>query len=214
MSNDLTIEMFTLGMWQTNCYVVHAGGPDCWIVDAGFEPGQMIAAIESRHLTPTQLLLTHGHIDHIAGIEALRDKWPDLPILIHESETSYLTDPANNLSGPFGMPLTAPEATGTLAADDTFEISHFRFQIRHTPGHSPGGVTLYCEQTGDAIVGDTLFAGSIGRHDFPHSDGPTLMQSIQEQLLTLPDQTKVYPGHGPSTTICDERRINPFLSSQ
>jgi len=211
MSQTLTIEPFELGMWQTNGYVVHAGGADCWIVDAGFEPGAMIDAIVGQGLVPTQLLLTHGHIDHIAGIEAVRERWADLPILIHDAERSYLTDPANNLSGPFGMPLTAPEATGTLAAGQTLSISGFTFEIRHTPGHSPGGVTLYCERTGDAIVGDTLFAGSIGRHDFPHSDGEALMRSIREQLLSLPDETKVHPGHGPATTIGRERASNPFL---
>lgn len=211
MSNELVVDMHTLGMWQTNCYVVHAGGPDCWIVDAGFEPESMIAAIESAELTPTHLLLTHGHIDHIAGIETVRSKWPDLPILIHPAEATYLTDPDNNLSGPFGMPITTPEATGTIEPGTALTIADFRFEIRHTPGHSPGGVTLYCEQTGEAIVGDTLFAGSVGRHDFPHSDGPTLFQSIREQLLTLPDDTAVYPGHGPATTVGTERRSNPFL---
>ena len=211
MSNELVIDMHTLGMWQANCYVVHAGGPDCWIVDAGFDPESMIAAIEAADLTPTHLLLTHGHIDHIAGIETVRSKWADLPILIHEAESTYLTDPDNNLSGPFGMPIVAPEATGTLEAGGALTIGDYTFEIRHTSGHSPGGVTLYCRQTGEAIVGDTLFAGSVGRHDFPHSDGPTLFQSIREQLLTLPDETAVYPGHGPATTVGTERRSNPFL---
>jgi glyoxylase-like metal-dependent hydrolase (beta-lactamase superfamily II) len=212
MSESLHIKMFTLGMWQTNCYVVHVDGHDrCWIVDAGFEPGAMLTFVQDAGLTPQKLLLTHAHIDHIAGIDAVRAVWPDVPIVIHPAETTFLTDPDLNLSGPFGMPITAPEATDTYDHGDGLELAGHRFEVRHTPGHSPGGVTLYCEAAGKALVGDTLFAQGIGRYDFPTSDGPTLMQSIQQQLLTLPDQTKICPGHGPPTTIAAERASNPFL---
>lgn len=212
MPGELSIEMFTLGSWQTNCFVVHTDqSGDCWVVDASFEPEPMIRWIAERDLTPSAILLTHGHIDHIAGIEKVLAQWPELPLLIHGSETEFLTDPNQNLSGPFGMPLAAPPATGKLKHGDTLALDGFEFELRHAPGHSPGGIVFYCPQINQAIVGDTLFAGSIGRYDLPHSDGPALMRSIADQLLSLPDDTLIYPGHGPQTSIGAERASNPYL---
>ncbi len=210
MSDALHIEMFTLGMWQTNCYVLAAGG-DCWLVDAGFEPEAMIDYVRRRGLTPSKLILTHGHLDHIAGIAPITNAFADLPVLIHPVEQSYPGDPANNLSGPFGMPMRAPDPTGAIEPGAPLKLGDLSFEVRHTPGHSPGGITLYQPDAGVAIVGDTLFAGSIGRYDFPHSDGAALMRSIREQLMTLPDPVRVYPGHGPATTIGTQRATNPFL---
>jgi len=215
MSDPLHIETFTLGMWQTNCYVVHIGeGGDAWVVDAGFDPAPMIDAIKAKQLGVQQVVLTHAHVDHIAGLQEVVDAVDgDPPILIHEAEAAFLTDTTLNLSAMAMMPVVAPEATRLLAGGETLELGPHRFEVRHTPGHSPGGVCLYCEQQGVAIVGDTLFAGSIGRYDFPTSDGPALMRSIRERLLTLPDDTRVLPGHGPATTVGQERRSNPYLQS-
>lgn len=213
MAGRLHIDTFSLGPWQTNCFIVHTDqSTDCWIVDAGFDPQPLIAAIDQRGLVPSKLLLTHGHLDHIAGISLLRDRWPSLPILIHADDREFLTNPDHNLSGPFGMPITTPPATGELAHGDQLVLEDFAFELRHTPGHSPGGISLYCPMVNQAIVGDTLFAGSIGRFDFPHSHGPTLFASIRDQLLTLPDTTIIHPGHGPSSTIARERSTNPYLN--
>lgn len=212
MAGALKIDAYCLGPWQTNCYVVRCEGlAECWIVDAGFEPQPLIQAVQDGGLTPVKLILTHAHADHIAGIEPMRDAWGDLPILIHDAERDFLTDPVLNLSAGFGIPLTAPPATGSLAHGDVLELGEHRFEVRHTPGHSPGGITLHQAPHAAAIVGDTLFADSIGRFDFPTSDGPTLMQSIRQQLLTLPDETVVWPGHGAETTIGREKLHNPFL---
>jgi glyoxylase-like metal-dependent hydrolase (beta-lactamase superfamily II) len=212
MADTLNLQTFSLGPWQTNCYVISvAGQADCWIVDAGFEPAPMLDWIARANLTPSRLILTHGHLDHIAGIVDVTDRWPDIDVLIHPAERDFLTDPALNLSIMIDEPITAPPATGSIEHGQTLDFHGHLFEVRHTPGHSPGGVTLYCAAEKLAIVGDTLFAGSIGRYDFPTSNGPTLMRSIREQLLTLPDDTAIHPGHGPASTIGDERQSNPFL---
>ncbi len=205
------IRTFCLGPWQTNCFVVRTGDRSCWFVDAGFSPEPMIRHVQSNGLEPRAVLLTHAHVDHIAGLAALREAWPQLPILIHEDEQRFLTEPALNLSLVLDERFVAPPATGTLQQGQDVELDGAAFEVRHTPGHSPGGITLYHEPCGVAIVGDTLFAASIGRTDFPTSNHEQLMASIRDQLLTLPDDTRVLPGHGPETTIGRERAQNPFV---
>ena len=226
MPPKLAIKKFELGEWMTNCYVIHvepaasgAGGEPpstsadrpCWIIDAGFEPYRLAAYIRERKLTPQAVLLTHAHLDHIAGLTDLREKWPDLPILIHREEEEFLTDPMLNLSVVLEEPLVCPRATGFLEHKQSLDIGGLRCEVRHTPGHSPGGVTFYFPDQALAFVGDTLFAGSVGRTDFPTSDHELLFESIRSQLLTMPDDTRVLPGHGPDTTIGREKRSNPFL---
>jgi len=210
LSTDLSVRTFTLGQWQTNCYVVSVGSA-CWIVDAGFDPEPMLDAIEQEGLTPTQVVLTHGHLDHIAGLEKVRQRYPEIPILIHEAEKDFLTDTLLNLSAAVLLPVIAPEATRLLSGGETLTLGAAEFEVRHTPGHSPGGITLVQPDAGLALVGDTLFAGSVGRYDFPTSDGPTLFRSIKERLMDLSDDVRVLPGHGPETTIGQERRTNPYL---
>lgn len=227
MPNTLHIESFCLGDWMTNCFVVHTQRDDsdakaaaespadqprpCWIVDAGFNPQPMIEYIERHNLEPTHVLLTHAHLDHIAGLADIRQRFPDAPIFIHPEEEAFLTDPTLNLSVVLDHPIYAPTATGELAHGQTLELDGVRCEVRHTPGHSPGGVTFYFPDQAIAIVGDTLFRDSIGRSDFPTSDHATLMKSIEEQLLTLPDDTRILPGHMDESTIGRERRWNAFL---
>lgn len=217
MTGKIDVHSFALGDWQTNCYVLHAHAPKalrgspCWIIDAGFDPSPLIAYIREHALRPTQLILTHAHLDHIAGVEAVRVAYPDVPILIHPDERAFLSDPMLNLSVMIEEPVIAPDATGELVQGQKLELAGVGFEVRHTPGHSPGGISLYQPDDGFVIVGDALFAGSVGRADFPTSNGRQLIESIRTQLLTLPDATKVYPGHGPATTIGAERAHNPFL---
>ena len=207
---DLQITPFTLGPLQTNCYVLTAGG-ECWVVDAGADPQAMLDHLADHGLAAASLLLTHAHADHIAGVATLREAYPGLPILIHPAERDFPGDVSLNLSLYVGTPIVAPDPTGTFDHGDTLHLAGLPFEVRHTPGHSPGGVTLYQRDHGVALVGDTLFAGSIGRFDFPTSDGRALIRSIHEQLLTLPDDTRVLPGHGPETTVGRERAGNPYL---
>lgn len=210
-SSSLEIHRFVLGPWMTNCYVVADNIGRCWIVDAGFDPEAMISFVQNAELAPQGIALTHAHVDHIAGLESCRAAWPGLPILIHEAERQSLVDPRENLSAALATPVVAPAATSILEPGGVIEMGGCPFTIHHTPGHSPGGVTLHAPDAGIAIVGDTLFAGSIGRTDFPHSDPEALMRSIQEVLIPMPDATRVLPGHGAETTIESERKNNPFL---
>lgn len=207
----LRIQTFTLGQWQTNCFVLSVG-QSCWIVDAGFDPEVMLDAIDEQGLNVEKVVLTHAHLDHIAGLHTVRHRYPDVPILVHADEEDFLTDTRLNLSAAIIDPVVAPEATALMHHGEQLDLNGVSFEVRHTPGHSPGGITLVQLDNALAIVGDTLFAGSIGRFDFPTSDGPRLMQSINEQLMTLPDDTHVLPGHGPATTIAQERATNPYLN--
>jgi glyoxylase-like metal-dependent hydrolase (beta-lactamase superfamily II) len=217
MTQQLTIKTFSLGAWQTNCYVVHRrldlpdASRNCWIIDCGYHPQELLAYVENNRLKPSQIVLTHAHLDHIAGLEMARAKWAQIPILIHEAEEKFLTDPVLNLSVLTTDHLVAPKATALLKHGQTLDLDGLRFEIRHTPGHSPGGISLYQPAEKIVFTGDSLFAGSVGRYDFPTSDPAALFKGIATQLMTLPDDTDVFPGHGDATTIGEERENNPYL---
>ena len=209
------IKKFVLGPWETNCYVIRPATPEtdqCWIIDAGFNPGEMIKWIKEQELTPTQIILTHGHADHIAGVPEVCDAFEhDISVSIHHAEAEFLTNPTLNLSAMAGFQLQIDEADSFIEAGKELIFDNLHLQVFHTPGHSPGGISLYENKSQVAFVGDTLFAGSIGRFDFPTSNGPLLLKSIHEQLFTLPEETTVFPGHGPETTIGYELHTNPFV---
>ena len=212
-----TIKTFTLGDYQTNCFVITHGassgkepGP-CWIVDCGFKPEEMLQWIEQQRLKPAGILLTHAHPDHIAGVDQALTRFGRLPISIHQAELDFCGDPMLNLSALIGMPITCRKPDHALKDGDALELGGTKWRVLHTPGHSPGGACFVHDESGQAIVGDTLFAGSIGRFDFPTSDAEDLRHSIQEVLMALPDDMTIHPGHGPSTTIGQERRTNPYV---
>lgn len=206
------VEGFTLGPFGTNCYVLRdPPGRDCWIVDASFEPGEMIDRVRQLDLEPRAVILTHAHVDHIAGLYDVRAAFPDAPILIHEAEKDWPGSAKLNLSLGYGSPVVAPEPDRLLKGGETLELGRTRWTVLHTPGHSPGGVTLHCAEAKAAIVGDTLFAGSIGRFDLPGGDERTLLRSIRTHLFTLPDETRIFPGHGPPTSISVEKSTNPYV---
>jgi len=207
------IETFVLGDFQTNCYCVRADSDkkDCILIDAGLHPFAMIQHLQNHHIVPAAVVLTHGHIDHIGGLEQVRRHWPSTQVYIHKTDAAMLADPNENLSALAGTIFQARPAERMLDGDIEIQIAGLRFDVFHTPGHTPGGVCLYDASEPIAFVGDTLFAGSIGRSDFPGGDYEQLIQSIKTKLLVLPDTTKIYPGHGPATTIGNEKRHNPFL---
>ena len=210
--NRPELTRFTLGPYQTNCYIVRIPGRDgCWIVDASFDPAEMIAHVRRHRLVPRALILTHAHVDHIAGVAQVLRAFPGTPVWIHEAERDWLADPELNLSAFSGIPVTAPGPDRLLRHAETLDLEGSSWEVRHTPGHSPGGISLIHAPSGTALVGDALFAGSVGRTDFPGCSMDTLARSIRTRLYTLPDDTAVFPGHGPETTIGQEKRSNPFV---
>jgi hydroxyacylglutathione hydrolase len=207
------IESFVIGPYETNCFVVrpHADAMTCWIVDCGFTPKTMLDHVTEAGLTPEAILLTHCHSDHVAGLDEALQRFGRVPMYVHEAEVGFCSDPMLNLSGAFGHPIAVTEPDRTMKDGDVLSLDGVEWTVRHTPGHSPGGVIFVHEPSAQAIVGDTLFAGSIGRTDFPTSDGTALRRSLRDVLMSLPDEMTIYPGHGPATTIGRERVNNPFL---
>jgi len=205
----------SLGPYETNCYVYTPDGLHCWIIDPGLNPQEVIQTVRERQLTPIAVLLTHAHADHVLGLAEVLSAFPGTPMLVHEAERDWPEDPERNLSAPMGMPFSAPTPTGTFAHGERLAIGsgadEQRWEVRHVPGHSPGGCAFVAPGGRLAIVGDALFAGSIGRTDFPGSDFDTLAAAIREQLYTLADDCLCLPGHGPATTIGRERVANPFV---
>ena len=188
-------------------------GP-CWIIDPGLPPQatQIVQYVRDCALEPTAIMLTHAHADHIGGVDEVRDALGPIPVYLGKEEWPALSDPMENLSGRVGLGFaTRVRDPKDLAPGDTLELDGSKWQVLDTSGHSPGGRSLYSRDVGIVIVGDALFPGSVGRVDFPHSDGDRLMRNIREQLMTLPDETRVLSGHGPETTIGHERATNPFL---
>ncbi len=203
------IHTFVTGPIETNTYVLCDG--DCVIVDPGFEPTEVVDFCRGRNLAPWRILLTHGHGDHIAGITWIKRDFPDVRIFCPAADAQLLGDAWANMSAPFGMPVTAPPPDETISAGDTITLGQSRWAVLDTCGHTPGGVSFYCESAGVVITGDSLFAGGVGRTDIPRADTDRLLANIRENLLTLPGATRVLPGHGGETTIAAERDNNPFL---
>ncbi|HLB74651.1 MAG TPA: MBL fold metallo-hydrolase [Sedimentisphaerales bacterium] len=209
----MKIDCLVLGEYETNCYVLRSGeaATDCLIVDPGLGAEELIAFLDERKMTAVAAALTHGHIDHIAGLAALRRSFPDIKVFIHALDAEMLGKPVANLSGLMGRAFAAEPADILLNDGDWIEQARVKLQVLHTPGHSPGGICLYSSEEGVVFTDDALFAESIGRTDFPGGSMSRLVRSIKEKLWVLSDETVVYPGHGPSTTIAREKAHNPFL---
>jgi len=209
----MKIDRMILGDYETNSYVLRDSetATDCVVIDTGLDVGGLIDFLEEQQLNPVAIVLTHGHADHIGGVAALRSRFADIKAHIHKLDAEMLTDPQANLSAMTGVPLSTEPEDFSLQEQSLIDLAGIELLVLGTPGHTPGGVCLYCEKDGVAFVGDTLFAESVGRTDFPGGSTSQLISSIKEKLFTLPDETKVYPGHGPATTIGHEKAHNPFL---
>jgi hydroxyacylglutathione hydrolase len=200
---------FPVGPIETNCWIVGAPGSKlAAVVDPGGEADRIIAELKKAGLTVTAIVNTHAHFDHAGANRVLRDK-TGAPLMIHRLDAPALSQ-LNLQAMLFGMSSDdSPPADRLIEDGDTIDLKDFTLTVIHTPGHSPGGISI--SGPGILISGDTLFAGSVGRTDLPGGSWDTLVKSLRTKVMTLPDATKVYPGHGPSTTIGEERAHNPFL---
>lgn len=199
-----------VGPLQCNCYILWSDPADCVVIDPGDEADKIVKALESRNLTPRLILNTHGHFDHTGAVDALRTKY-NATYRIHADEQQILRwIPAGTKMWGITIP-AAPVPIEFVSDRQKFTHKELVVEAIHTPGHTPGSTCYYVEKLKSVFTGDTLFAASIGRTDFPGGSMPQILDSIHERLLTLPPETKVYPGHGPATTVEAEAESNPFL---
>jgi hydroxyacylglutathione hydrolase len=207
----MILKTLTVGPFHENCYVIgdQETGTGA-VVDPGDEAARIALAVEQTNLEVGQILITHAHIDHVGAVAALVDEYA-CPVLMHaeaESMLKQLPTQAFMMGLKFGK---VPTVNRYFGDEEVLEVGGLKLKSLYTPGHAPGHLAFYVESEALVLSGDALFAGSVGRTDLFGGSIELLMQSIDERLLTLPDETKVYPGHGPETTIGDERRHNPFL---
>lgn len=210
---QLDWKRLSVGPVQANCYLLWNTKKEGLIIDPGSEGDRIIAEVEALGVKPIAILLTHAHFDHIGALDEVKDKW-NLPVYLHNKEADWLGNPELNGSSFFPMvkPVSVGKADHALKPGEDLKIGSFTCKILHTPGHSPGSVSFYFEDSEIVVSGDALFMGSIGRTDLPGGNHEQLLESIHEQLLTLDEETLVLSGHGPSTTIGEEMNTNPFLN--
>jgi glyoxylase-like metal-dependent hydrolase (beta-lactamase superfamily II) len=206
----LDVLTLTNGVFAENCYIlVDRDAAEAVLIDPGEEPDLFLRRIQTERLGLKAIWLTHAHVDHILGVARVVEA-TGVPIFLHPTDRPWY-DALPEQGQAFGLSAAAPPPPHADLADGMpLRLGGLTFEVRHVPGHTPGHVAFVGH--GAAVVGDALFAGSIGRTDLPGGDTATLMASIRDRLLTLPDDTAVYPGHGPATTIGRERRTNPFLA--
>ena len=210
----LRIKQFTFSPLQENTYVIIGGQDECCIVDPGCyfgnERNELKEFIQETGLSPKYLLNTHCHLDHVFGNKFVHDTW-GLTLHLHEKEKVVLDyAPVSGMN--WGLPFDNYKGDLIyLREGDTIRLGDDKFDVLFTPGHSPGHISFYCAAQNFILSGDVLFRGSIGRTDLPGGNFDTLAQSIREQLYTLPNETVVYSGHGPETTVGKEKRTNPYV---
>jgi glyoxylase-like metal-dependent hydrolase (beta-lactamase superfamily II) len=208
----LIIKELTVGPIQANCFIV--GCEDTLkaaVIDPGDEADRILIALSESNLKAEYIINTHGHFDHVGANNRVKEV-TGASIVIHSLDAMLLSHVSSSASAWGVTVANSPEPDKKVEHGDTISVGNIVLNVIHTPGHTPGGISLYTE---DAVFsGDTLFAGSIGRTDFPGGDHQTLISSIQDRLFMLPDNTKVYPGHMTSTSIGTEKRTNPFVRTE
>lgn len=212
--SEIIVQTIVSAPFEENAYLVHRQGrEDCFVIDPGLEPDKILTAIEDNNLQLSAMLITHGHADHIGGVGVLKEAWPESLIYIGEEDQNKLTDAELNLSWKFGFPITVPAADVPLQDGQIVDIAGITLEVLHIPGHSVGHVVFLIRTEPRAILfaGDVLFRRGIGRTDFPDGNHRDLILSIKTKLFILPDDTLVYSGHGPTTSLGAEKHGNPDL---
>ena len=205
----MIIKNIVVGPLEVNCYILGCEDTkEAAIIDPGDNADEIISNIEKEGLNPKFIINTHAHFDHIGGVKVIQDHFK-IDFILHEGDL-FLVENASEQATAFGLkPISKPVVNKNATNGEKVNLGNKSITVIHTPGHSPGGVCYYSDN--NVFVGDTLFAGSIGRTDLPGGSYDTLINSIKENLFPLGDSTIVYPGHGPSTTIGNEKEHNPFL---
>ena len=200
-----------VGPLQVNCYLLaDEKTKEAVVIDPGDDADDILKIIREKDFNVKYIINTHAHFDHVGANKALKEA-TGAELLLHEADAPVLAT-VSNQSRSFGLsPVVSPPADRYVKHGDVVTAGEVSLKILHTPGHTPGGISL--REEGMVFTGDSLFAGSIGRTDFPGGDLLTLLRSIKTNLMVLPDETKVFSGHGPASTIGDERRENPFLNA-
>ena len=207
---EIKIGRIVMGICQTNVYFIYReGSADCIVVDPADQGDILAQKLEGKGFKVKAILLTHGHFDHIWGVESMKE-YSEAEVYASELEKDLLKNPRDNVSKSCGRPCTV-KADHYLKDGDEINLCDIKIKMISTPGHTEGGCCYYIEEAGFLVAGDTLFRESVGRTDLPTGSMSTLVRSIKEKLLALPDETKVYPGHGETTTIEYEKEYNPFL---
>ena len=207
----ITIEKLSLGPIATNCFLVaDQPGEECVVVDPAWDAPIILEHIKERAWNIRAIWLTHAHFDHFGAVAGIMNQHPDIPLALHRLDLPLYQSGGGGQA--WGLPLEpAPNPDLWLDDVDYLELGIHKFRVLFVPGHSPGHVAFYDRASSSLLGGDVLFQMGIGRTDLPGGDHDTLLASIRDNFLTLPDDTRVYPGHGANTTIGDERRQNPFL---
>lgn len=209
----LQLQGFTFNAFQENTYVLYNEQKHCWIIDPGMyetdEVAYLTSFINDNKLIPQAIINTHCHIDHIFGVNAIKDIY-NIPFGVHKSDLPVLQGAAGSAM-LFGFKFGSVPVPDFFIAENEALPGLKTIKVLFTPGHSPGSVSFFAPEEGFLISGDVLFNGSIGRTDLPGGDFKTLVNSIKTQIFVLPDDTQVFSGHGPATSVGDEKRYNPFL---
>ncbi len=209
----MILERLVVGMLQTNCYLLaDPQASEAVVIDPGADVDRIVARVQHHRLKLVNILNTHAHFDHVLDAWALKQKLGGT-IVLHPNDQDILKDRSVGLAAIFTSSKKSPQGAVDqwVREGDMFQVGGLHLEVLETPGHTPGHVSYYVRQADMLFVGDTLFAGSIGRTDFPGGSHEQLLRSVREKIFSLSGSTRVYPGHGPETTVGHEKRTNPFF---